>query len=210
MRTTCSPPSTPSCTFSTSPARFGRISIRGRACKFFHSTHSLTTFFTFRSVLYRSRSGQLAIMKLTIVKLANARTSHFKIFNVSAAFTPAMVIENVLAGKAAPKGWAITEVVEKGDGAWAKVCDASVASTQRDCEQRAILPYTSVPTLGQKILTAFGLTLLLQHRAPQSSTAANVPALRSRAWAGLASVARACRRSGWLCIRCEELFRVLD
>ena len=32
-----------------------------------------------------------------------------------------MVIENVLGGKAEPKGWAITEVVEKGDGAWAKV-----------------------------------------------------------------------------------------
>lgn len=31
-----------------------------------------------------------------------------------------MVIENVLKGKE-PKGWAITEVVEKGDGAWAKV-----------------------------------------------------------------------------------------
>lgn len=32
-----------------------------------------------------------------------------------------MVIENVLGGKCEPKGWAITEVVEKGDGAWAKV-----------------------------------------------------------------------------------------
>ena len=31
-----------------------------------------------------------------------------------------MVIENVLKGKE-PNGWAITEVVEKGDGAWAKV-----------------------------------------------------------------------------------------
>jgi hypothetical protein len=38
-----------------------------------------------------------------------------------------MVIENVLAGKGEPKGWAITEVVEKGDGAWAKVCDSSEA-----------------------------------------------------------------------------------
>jgi hypothetical protein len=57
------------------------------------------------------------------MKLANTRTSHFKIFNVSTAFTPAMVIENVLAGKAEPKGWAITEVVEKGDGAWAKVSE---------------------------------------------------------------------------------------
>lgn len=47
--------------------------------------------------------------------------SNFKIFNVATNFTPAMVIENVLGGKAEPKGWAITEVVEKGDGAWAKV-----------------------------------------------------------------------------------------
>lgn len=47
--------------------------------------------------------------------------SNFKIFNVATTFTPAMVIENVLGGKAEPKGWAITEVVEKGDGAWAKV-----------------------------------------------------------------------------------------
>lgn len=47
--------------------------------------------------------------------------SNFKIFNVATSFTPAMVIENVLGGKAEPKGWAITEVVEKGDGAWAKV-----------------------------------------------------------------------------------------
>jgi hypothetical protein len=31
-----------------------------------------------------------------------------------------MVIENVLKGADAGK-WAITEVVEKGDGAWAKV-----------------------------------------------------------------------------------------
>jgi hypothetical protein len=36
-------------------------------------------------------------------------------------FTPAMVIENVLSGKNDPKGWAITEVVERGDGAWSKV-----------------------------------------------------------------------------------------
>ena len=47
--------------------------------------------------------------------------SNFKIFNVATTFTPAMVIENVLGGKAEPKGWAVTEVVEKGDGAWAKV-----------------------------------------------------------------------------------------
>ena len=49
--------------------------------------------------------------------------SNFKIFNVATTFTPAMVIENVLGGKAEPKGWAVTEVVEKGDGAWAKVRD---------------------------------------------------------------------------------------
>ena len=48
------------------------------------------------------------------------KSLNFKIFNVATTFTPAMVIENVLSGKAAPKGWAITEVVERGDGAWAK------------------------------------------------------------------------------------------
>lgn len=58
--------------------------------------------------------GRLLLMMVCI-------DSNFKIFNVATTFTPAMVIENVLAGKAAPKGWAITEVVEKGDGAWAKV-----------------------------------------------------------------------------------------
>lgn len=48
------------------------------------------------------------------------KSFNFKIFNVATTFTPAMVIENVLSGKCEPKGWAITEVVEKGDGAWAK------------------------------------------------------------------------------------------
>jgi hypothetical protein len=63
----------------------------------------------------------------------NARHhSNFKIFNVSTAFTPAMVIENVLAGKGEPKGWAITEVVEKGDGAWAKVCERSELATSSE------------------------------------------------------------------------------
>jgi hypothetical protein len=77
----------------------------GSRCEFFFPLHiHLPPFSLFQSVL------------------ANARNhSNFKIFNVSTAFTPAMVIENVLAGKAEPKGWAITEVVEKGDGAWAKV-----------------------------------------------------------------------------------------
>ena len=59
----------------------------------------------------------MVIRELTIV----CDGSNFKIFNVATSFTPAMVIENVLSGKAEPKGWAITEVVEKGDGAWAKV-----------------------------------------------------------------------------------------
>lgn len=53
--------------------------------------------------------------------------SNFKIFNVATNFTPDMVIENVLGGKAEPKGWAITEVVEKGDGAWAKVRSSTAA-----------------------------------------------------------------------------------
>jgi hypothetical protein len=54
--------------------------------------------------------------------------SNFKIFNVATTFTPAMVIENVLSGKAEPKGWAITEVIERGDGAWAKVRSLSTTS----------------------------------------------------------------------------------
>jgi hypothetical protein len=128
----------------------------------------------------------LIYMKSPGTFVTNARIhSNFKIFNVSTAFTPAMVIENVLAGKAAPKGWAITEVVEKGDGAWAKV--------------RAL-------SGRKKILTSFGtkLTFLLTNRAPQSSTVAIAPALHYQAWAGRATVATACRLSGWFCIRCEE------
>jgi hypothetical protein len=65
-----------------------------------------------------------------------------------------MVIENVLAGKAEPKGWAITEVVEKGDGAWAKVCDASVASTSNAANTHSkmrIHTNTSSPTKGTTI-----------------------------------------------------------
>lgn len=62
--------------------------------------------------------------------------SNFKIFNVATTFTPAMVIENVLGGKAEPKGWAITEVVEKGDGAWAKVTPA-ILSTLANNEDTA-------------------------------------------------------------------------
>lgn len=48
--------------------------------------------------------------------------SDFKQFTVATTFTPSMVIENVL-GKTGDdaKGWAITEVVEIGDGEWKKV-----------------------------------------------------------------------------------------
>jgi hypothetical protein len=46
----------------------------------------------------------------------------FKIFTVSTGFSPAMVIENTLGKKGGGcKGWAVTEVFEKGDGNWAKV-----------------------------------------------------------------------------------------
>jgi hypothetical protein len=66
-----------------------------------------------------------------------------------------MVIENVLAGKAAPKGWAITEVVEKGDGAWAKVCDASETSSEhsypRTEDRHCVRANTSSPTQGTTI-----------------------------------------------------------
>ena len=67
--------------------------------------------------------SKLAIQELT----TTCNHSNFKIFNVATNFTPAMVIENVLGGKAEPKGWAITEVVEKGDGAWAKVRSITTA-----------------------------------------------------------------------------------
>lgn len=49
------------------------------------------------------------------------KSFNFKIFKVATTFTPKMVIENVLKGAADAGRWAITEVVEKGDGAWAKV-----------------------------------------------------------------------------------------
>lgn len=84
-----------------------------------------------------------------------------------------MVIENVLKGKD-PKGWAITEVVEKGDGAWAKAS----ASGERDI------------VLSKLAADQF-------FRVLRSSTAATEPVPRSPAWAGRASVATAFRRSGW-------------
>jgi hypothetical protein len=49
------------------------------------------------------------------------KSFNFKIFHVATTFTPKMVIENVLKGAEGADRWAITEVVEKGDGAWAKV-----------------------------------------------------------------------------------------
>ncbi|KAM0718047.1 hypothetical protein Q7P37_006379 [Cladosporium fusiforme] len=49
------------------------------------------------------------------------KTMDFKIFTVSTNFTPGMVIENVISKKGDDaKGWAVTEVVERGDGMWSK------------------------------------------------------------------------------------------
>jgi len=49
------------------------------------------------------------------------RQHNFKIFTVSTTFTPRMVIENVIGQRGdEANGWAITEVMETGDGHWVR------------------------------------------------------------------------------------------
>ena len=46
----------------------------------------------------------------------------FKIFKTPTSFTPKLIIEKVLQKSSDDcKGWAVTEVYERGDGVWAKV-----------------------------------------------------------------------------------------
>ena len=116
-----------------------------------------------------------------------------KIFNVATTFTPKMVIENVLKGADAGK-WAITEVVEKGDGAWAKV---SSLYTTLTFFQFTLSRAHSLSS--RRAMLTFNL-----HRARRSSTPVSEPAVPSPAWAGRASAETCCRRSGLLCTRFED------
>ena len=99
----------------------------------------------------------------------------------------------VLKGADAGK-WAITEVVEKGDGAWAKV---SSLYTTLTFFQFTLSRAHSLSS--RRAMLTFNL-----HRARRSSTPASEPAVPSPAWAGRASAETCCRRSGLLCTRFED------
>jgi hypothetical protein len=84
--------------------------------------------------------------------------------------------------------------VEKGDGGWAKVslfCSFSL--------------FCSIGLFGDD--ADFFSSCC---RARQSSTPASEPAVRSRAWAGLASAGGRCRRFGLLCTRSERSGELIE
>ena len=66
--------------------------------------------------------------------LTRAHGRRFKMFKTPTSFTPRLIIEKVLRKEGDDcKGWAVTEVHERGDGVWAKVSRIPVTLPVNEC-----------------------------------------------------------------------------